>query len=164
MYAKICNWHFLNFLFVVVCTFHWIITMVIFLQIFVPIRDGIHYFVYCFNMLHQRIDVLDSNDYFLNCTNKLDRHEAVFAKIPIIDAAFQKVSNRKLPRVHRWKRPFINVTKQALLNDCMFFIWKYKEYYDEEKLTKEINPVSFISTTFFYLFLFLHLFSACFVT
>ena len=115
-------------------------------------------------MLHQRIDVLDSNDYFLNCTDKLDRHEAVFAKIPIIDAAFQKVSNQKLPRVHRWKRPFINVTKQALLNDCMFFIWKYMEYYDGEKLTKEINPMSFISTTFFYLFLFLHLFSACFVT
>ena len=155
---------FLNFLFVVVCAFHWIITLVIFLQIFVPIRDGIHYFVYCFNMLHQRIDVLDSNDYFLNCTDKLDRHEAVFAKIPIIDAAFQKVSNRKLPRVHRWKRPFINVTKQALLNDCMFFIWKYMEYYDGEKLTKEINPMSFISTTFFYLFLFLHLFLACFVT
>ena len=109
-------------------------------------------------MLHQRIDVLDSNDYFLNCTDKLDHHEAVFAKIPIIDAAFQKVSNRKLPRVHRWKRPFINVTKQALLNDCMFFIWKYMEYYDGEKLTKEINPVSFISTTFFNLFLFLHLF------
>ena len=105
-------------------------------------------------MLHQRIDVLDSNDYFLNCTDKLDRHEAVFAKIPIIDAAFQKVSNQKLPRVHRWKRPFINVTKQALLNDCMFFIWKYMEYYDGEKLTKEINPVSFISTTFFICFYF----------
>ena len=59
-----------------------------FLLIFVPIRDGIHYFVYCFNMLHQRIDVLDSNDYFLNYIDKLDRHEAVFAKIPIIDAAF----------------------------------------------------------------------------
>ena len=113
-------------------------------------------------MLHQRIDVLDSNDYFLNCTDKLDHHEAVFAKIPIIDAAFQKVSNRKLPRVHKWKRPFINVTKQALLNDCMFFIWKYMEYYDGEKLTKEINPVSFISTTFFYLFLFLHLFFSLF--
>jgi len=116
-------------------------------------------------MLHQRIDVLDSNDYFLNCTDKLDRHEAVFAKIPIIDAAFQKVSNQKLPRVHRWKRPFINVTKQALLNDCMFFIWKYMEYYDGEKLTKEINPVSFISTTFFICFYFCIFFSLfCYLT
>ena len=116
-------------------------------------------------MLHQRIDVLDSNDYFLNCTDKLDRHEAVFAKIPIIDAAFQKVSNRKLPRVHRWKRPFINVTKQALLNDCMFFIWKYMEYYDGEKLTKEINPMSFISTTFLSVFIFVSFFSLfCYLT
>ena len=116
-------------------------------------------------MLHQRIDVLDSNDYFLNCTDKLDRHEAVFAKIPIIDAAFQKISNRKLPRVHRWKRLFINVTKQALLNDCMFFIWKYMEYYDGEKLTKEINPMSFISTTFLSVFIFVSFFSLfCYLT
>ena len=116
-------------------------------------------------MLHQRIDVLDSNDYFLNCTDKLDRHEAVFAKIPIIDAAFHKVSNQKLPRVHRWKRLFINVTKQALLNDCMFFIWKYMEYYDGEKLTKEINPMSFISTTFLSVFIFVSFFSLfCYLT
>jgi len=116
-------------------------------------------------MLHQRIDVLDSNDYFLNCTDKLDRHDAVFAKIPIIDATFQKVLNRKLPRVHRWKRPFINVTKQALLNDCMFFIWKYMEYYDGEKLTKEIKLVSFISTTFLSVFIFVSFFSLfCYLT
>jgi len=116
-------------------------------------------------MLRQRIDVLDSNDYFLNYTDKLDRHEAVFAKISIINAAFHKVSNRKLPRVHRWKRPFINVTKQALLNDCMFFIWKYMEYYAREKLTKEINPMSFISTTFLSVFIFASFFSLfCYLT
>eukprot|EP00267_Zea_mays_P056332 XP_023156368.1 uncharacterized protein LOC103633634 [Zea mays] len=69
-----------------------------FATVFVPIKDGAHYFVYCFNFIHKRIDVLDSNEYFLNCSNQEERHKAVFAKIPIIDATFQKVSNLKLPR------------------------------------------------------------------
>jgi len=111
-------------------------------QVFVPIKDGAHYFVYCFNFIHKRIDVLDSNDYFLNCSNQEERHKAVFAKIPIIDAAFQKVSNLKLPRVSKWRRPFIDVPKQAGQSDCLFFVWKYMEYYNGDKMTKEINPVS----------------------
>ena len=111
-------------------------------QIFVPIRDGDHYFVYCFNFIHTQIDVLDLNDYFMKCSDQEERHQAVFAKIPIIDAAFQKVSNLKLPRVSRWRQPFINVPKQARPSDCVFFVWKYMEYYDGDSMTKEINPVS----------------------
>jgi hypothetical protein len=91
--------------------------------------------VYCFNFMHNRIDVLDSNDYFMKCTNH------VFVKTLIIDAAFQKVSNFKLPRVSGWKKPFIEVPKQAGPNDCLFFVWKYMEYYDGNKMTEEINPV-----------------------
>ncbi|RCV22394.1 hypothetical protein SETIT_4G217100v2 [Setaria italica] len=122
-----------------VCVFHGIITLLFFSQIFIPIRDGYHFFVYYFNMIHQRIDILDLNDYFLKCTNQLEHHESIFAKTPIIDAAFQKVSNLKLPRVHKWKRPFVDVPKQRGPNDCLFFLWKYMEYYDRESLTKEIN-------------------------
>jgi hypothetical protein len=77
--------------------------------------------VYCFNFMHNRIDVLDSNNYFMKCTNPVERHKHVFAKIPIIDAAFQKVSNFKLPRVSGWRKPFIEVPKQADPNDCLFF-------------------------------------------
>jgi hypothetical protein len=56
----------------------------------------------------------------MNCSNQEERHKAVFAKIPIIDAAFQKVSNLKLPRVSKWRRPFIDVPKQAGQSDCLF--------------------------------------------
>jgi hypothetical protein len=43
----------------------------------------------------------------------------VFAKIPIIDAAFQKVSNFKLPRVSGWRKPFIEVpSKLAPMIAC----------------------------------------------
>jgi hypothetical protein len=113
-------------------------------QIFVPIQDGAHYFVYCFNFIHKHIDVLDSDDYFMKCTDQEERHKAAFAKIPIIDAAFQKVSNLKLPRVSAWRKPFIDLPKQAGPSDCLFFIWKYTEYYDGDgdSLTIEINPVS----------------------
>jgi hypothetical protein len=98
--------------------------------------------VYCFNFIHKRIDVLDSNDYFMKCTDEEERHKAAFTKIPIIDAAFQKVSNLKLPRVSAWRKPFFDLPKQAGQSDCLFFVWKYMEYYDEDSLTIEINPVS----------------------
>jgi hypothetical protein len=90
--------------------------------------------------MHNRIDVLDLNDY-MKCTDPEERHKHVFAKIPIIDAAFQKVSNSKLPRASRWRKPFIEVPKQAGPNGCLFFVWKYMEYYDGNKTTEEINSV-----------------------
>jgi hypothetical protein len=44
-------------------------------------------------------------------------------------------------RVSGWRKPFIEVPKQAGPNDCLFFVWKYTEYYDGNKVTEEINPV-----------------------
>jgi hypothetical protein len=52
------------------------------------------------------------------------------------------VSNLKLPRVSAWRKPFIDLPKQAGQRDCLFFVWKYMEYYDGDSLTIEINPVS----------------------
>jgi hypothetical protein len=91
--------------------------------------------------MHNRINVLESNDYFMKCTDPVERHKHVFAKIPIIDAACQKVSNLNLPRFSGWKKPFIEVPKQTGPNDCLFFVWKYMEYYDGNKMMEEINPV-----------------------
>jgi hypothetical protein len=56
-----------------------------------------------------------------------------------VDAAFQKVSNFKLPRVSGWRKPFIKVPKKADPNDFLFFVWKYMEYYDGNKVTEEIT-------------------------
>jgi hypothetical protein len=78
----------------------------------------------------------------MKCINQEERHKAAFAKIPIIDAAFQKVSNLKLPRVSAWRKPFIDLPKQAGQSDCLFFVWKYMEYYDGDSLAIEINLVS----------------------
>jgi hypothetical protein len=78
----------------------------------------------------------------MKCTDQEERHKATFGKNPIIDAAFQKVSNLKLPRVSAWRKPFIDLPKQTGQSDCLFFVWKYIEYYDGNSLTIEINPVS----------------------
>lgn len=109
-----------------------------------PILDGRHYFVYCFNFIHGRIDILDSNDYVKLCTDPCFRHKPVWDHLNLIDEAFQKVSKNKIPRVHRWPKPFVDLPKQARDNDCLFFLWKYLEFYDGERLTVIINPVSIL--------------------
>ena len=112
------------------------------MQIFIPVCVGKHYFVYYINQIHNRIDILDSIDYFWVDTSPASCHEPIFEKIPIISAIFQKVSKKKFPQIEKWSRPFVEVTKQGGPSDCMFFLWKYMEFWDGEKLNIDINPVS----------------------
>jgi hypothetical protein len=81
-----------------------------------------HYLVYCINRIHNRIDILDSIDYKWINTSPEPRHAPIFEKIPIINAAFQKVNKKKFPKFENWSRPFIDVPKQAGPCDCMFFV------------------------------------------
>ena len=83
------------------------------LQIFMPACSGKHYFVYCINLIHNRIDILDSIDYLWGNTSPKTRHRPVYNKIPIISAAFQNVTNNKFPRFERWSSPFIDLPKQS---------------------------------------------------
>jgi hypothetical protein len=107
-----------------------------------------HYLVYCINRIHNRIDILDSIYYKWINTSPEPRHAPIFEKIPIINAAFQKVSKKKFPNFENWSRPFIDVPKQAGPCDCMFFVWKYMEHWDGDKLHAEINPMSCYSFFF----------------
>ncbi|CAN6351679.1 unnamed protein product [Urochloa humidicola] len=108
--------------------------------IFMPACFQKHYFVYCINLVHNRIDILDSVDYWWTCRERSERHKPVWDKLPIINAAFQKVTNKKFPRFDTWIRTFADVPKQAGPNDCMFFLWKYMEFWDGERLHIDINP------------------------
>lgn len=114
-----------------------------------PACSGKHYFVYCINLIHNRIDILDSIDYVWGNTSPETRHRPVYNKIPIISAAFQRVTNNKFPCFERWSRPMIDLPKQAGPCDCMFFLWKYMEYWDGERLNIDINPVSPFFLSFF---------------
>jgi hypothetical protein len=40
--------------------------------------------------------------------------------------------------------------KQAGPNDCMFFLWKYMEFWDGDRLNIDINPVSYYFTIFYF--------------
>ena len=70
--------------------------------------------------------------------------------MPIISAAFQKVTNNKFPRFGNWDRAVIDLPKQAGPNDCMFFLWKYMEFWDGNHLNIDINPVSYYFTIFIF--------------
>ncbi|RLM74119.1 uncharacterized protein C2845_PM15G06920 [Panicum miliaceum] len=108
--------------------------------IFIPVCAQRHYFVYCINLIHQRIDILDSIDYFWRATSLDTRHEPIKNKLPFMNAAFQKVSGNKFPLFDKWSTPLINLPKQVGPSDCMFFLWKYMEFWDGESLHTDINP------------------------
>ncbi|RLN30525.1 uncharacterized protein C2845_PM05G22180 [Panicum miliaceum] len=42
--------------------------------------------------------------------------------------------------IEKWSTPMINLLKQAGPSDCMFFLWKYMEFWDGERLHTDINP------------------------
>ncbi|CAM0145897.1 unnamed protein product [Urochloa decumbens] len=107
--------------------------------IFMPLCDGSHYFLYCINLIHNRIDILDSIDYWWNQTSPDDRHLPVWGKLPLINQAIKKITNGKFPTFHNWSKPFIDLPKQAGPRDCMFFVWKYMEFWDGDRLNIEIN-------------------------
>ncbi|RLN23579.1 uncharacterized protein C2845_PM07G11120 [Panicum miliaceum] len=59
--------------------------------IFIPVYAQRHYFVYCINLIHQRIDILDSINYFWTATGPDTCHEPIKNKLPsFMNAAFQK--------------------------------------------------------------------------
>ncbi|CAL4994031.1 unnamed protein product [Urochloa decumbens] len=108
--------------------------------IFMPACDGEHYFLYYINLIHNRIDILDSIDYWWTRGDPRRHHQPIWDKLPLINQAFKKLTNGKFPTFYNWSRPFINVVKQAGPSDCMFFLWKYMEFWDGDHLNIEINP------------------------
>ena len=57
-----------------------------------------HYFVNYIKLIHNRIDILYSIDYIWGNNDPEVRHRPIAEKMPIISAAFQKVTNNKFPR------------------------------------------------------------------
>ncbi|RLN19772.1 uncharacterized protein C2845_PM02G16770 [Panicum miliaceum] len=94
----------------------------------------------CINLIYNRIVILDMIDYFWVNTSPEPCHQPIYAMLPIINVAFQKVTKNKFPQFDNWSRPFIDVPKQAGPSDFMFFLWKYMEFWDGESLNIDINP------------------------
>ncbi|KAL6598274.1 hypothetical protein ACP70R_046439 [Stipagrostis hirtigluma subsp. patula] len=97
--------------------------------------------VYCFNIEHQRIDVLDSADWDAKGTLQIDHHRNVFEeKLPIAFEAFHEATGwRKLQAIRKWKTPFFPCPLQKLNNDCLFFVWKFLESFNGECFVEQIE-------------------------
>ena len=112
--------------------------------------------LYCMNVVHKSIDVLDSMDWERVTNGKkttLDFHKVLFeTKLPLVFDCLEEVTRRKeLESIRRWRKPFFECPKQVQSNDCGLFVWKFLECFDGETLCTNIDPVSF----FLFLFLFL---------
>ncbi|RLN18077.1 uncharacterized protein C2845_PM02G18160 [Panicum miliaceum] len=58
--------------------------------IFIHVCVERHYFIYCINLIHKRIDILDSIDHYWADTSPELCHQPIIDKLSIMNAAFQK--------------------------------------------------------------------------
>ncbi|KAG8076317.1 hypothetical protein GUJ93_ZPchr0006g45998 [Zizania palustris] len=74
--------------------------------VFLPVHSRGHWTVYCVNMIHHQIDILDSYPW----SSEVERNN-----------------------YHASGLPYIDVPKQVLVNDCGFFVMLFLEHYDGER-------------------------------
>lgn len=95
---------------------------------FLPIMEEDHFTVYYINLIHDRIDILDSSpdDHSLY-------HRDVGNKIsPRLNIMFQEVTHDKLKLFSRFKRPILPVPQQRSPADSGFFAFKFMELWNGE--------------------------------
>ena len=97
-----------------------------------------HYTVYCINLIHDRIDILDSSpdDHRLY-------HEVVGNRIiPRLNLLFQMATDYNIKQLSRFKRPILEVPAQLHDNDSGFFAIKFMELWNGESFHTPILSVS----------------------
>ncbi|XP_021317300.1 uncharacterized protein LOC8076785 isoform X4 [Sorghum bicolor] len=95
---------------------------------FLPIMEEDHYTVYCINLIHDRIDILDSSpdDHRLY-------HEVVGNRIiPRLNLLFQEATDGKLKSFTRFRRPILPVPVQRNATDSGFYAIKFMELWNGE--------------------------------
>ncbi|KAF8655397.1 hypothetical protein HU200_061138 [Digitaria exilis] len=110
-----------------------------------PVHHADHWTVYCINLVHEQIDILDSVAWATEQEMKR-YHRGVATKIrERLNKAIQSYTHSKFTDFNKWDFVFVPVPKQEpLSNDCAFFVVLFLEYYDGEKrkMDIDINPVS----------------------
>ncbi|TVU25205.1 hypothetical protein EJB05_27693, partial [Eragrostis curvula] len=113
-------------------------------MILVPMCHLGHFSVYCFNLEHNCIDILDPMDYKAGDIRFSDMHpkEWVDLMMSRLSSAFQRISNKSFKvfdskRRYRFKVPMMNDEGEAI-----FFTMKFLEYFDGEEnpLRTKIDP------------------------
>uniref|UniRef100_A0A0A9MY68 Uncharacterized protein n=1 Tax=Arundo donax TaxID=35708 RepID=A0A0A9MY68_ARUDO len=103
---------------------------------FLPVLHKDHWTVYCLNMIHTRIDVLDSSP-----ADQRTYHEILADRIvPRLNELFQKVTNGGVKQFRRWKRPIIDLPKQFKDPDSGFLAIKNMVLWNGDALESQISP------------------------
>ncbi|CAD6247341.1 unnamed protein product [Miscanthus lutarioriparius] len=95
---------------------------------FLPIMEEDHYTVYCINLIHDRIYILDSSpdDHRLY-------HEVVGNRIiPRLNLLFQEATDGKFKSFTRFRRPILPVPLQRNATDSGYFAIKFMELWNGE--------------------------------
>lgn len=116
----------------------------LFLQIFLPILHSEHWFVYCVNLKHNRIDVLNSKvnseEYWKDAENKCKDIMST------LQEALQKCRHWKQGFAH-WRPTRVECRKKIDTNDSALFAMYFLEHYngDMKSLQNTINSVSVLA-------------------
>jgi hypothetical protein len=92
--------------------------------------------MYCINLVHSRIDILDSNHWRLQ--DILELHDKLKDKTQLISDALCRPTEwkeKKMLNIARFKLPFQSCTRQGHENDDVFLAWKNIEYWNGDAWT-----------------------------
>uniref|UniRef100_A0A0E0LTS6 Uncharacterized protein n=1 Tax=Oryza punctata TaxID=4537 RepID=A0A0E0LTS6_ORYPU len=110
----------------------------------IPVLHFDHWSLYIFNSLHDRVDILDSNNYPMIGTKVEQHHSDVARKVmKCLSDGLQLCFPSKFPRFGRYRRAYIPCPKMAVgSNDCAFYVMKFMEMYDGDsaKLVHSFIP------------------------
>ncbi|CAL5065659.1 unnamed protein product [Urochloa decumbens] len=107
--------------------------------ILLPVHHKGHWTVYCVNLVHEQIDILDSSPWPTEKQQK-EYHADIAERIRSrLNNALHQYTHGKFTDFSKWGFAFVPVPKQALPNDGGFFSMMFLEHYDGKKRKMDIN-------------------------
>jgi hypothetical protein len=101
-----------------------------------------HWSVYCVNLVHGQIDILDPSPWTDQQQKQI--HGGIAHRIrKRLNDIFQSFTGGRFIDFSHWGLPYVPVPKVVVSNDCGFFTMLFLEHYDGEnrKLNINIDPV-----------------------
>jgi hypothetical protein len=117
------------------------------LQIWIPVMFKQHWVMYCINLVHNQIDIFDSNHW--RPQDVLELYDKLKDKMQLISDDLCRATEwkeNKLSNIAWFKLPFQPCTRQGHKNDDIFFAWKNIEYWNGDAWTRRIEEVAIQKT------------------
>ncbi|KAG2657804.1 hypothetical protein PVAP13_1KG147915, partial [Panicum virgatum] len=110
--------------------------------VFLPVLQKMHWVVYCVNLVHGQIDILDPSPWTDQQQKQI--HGGIAHQIrKRLNDIFQSFTGGRFIDFSHWGLPYVPVPKVVVSNDCGFFTMLFLEHYDGEnrKLNINIDPL-----------------------